>query len=471
MKFIIHGGKPLFGEVTIAGAKNAVSKMMVASLLTDEPCVLENVPQIGEVEIVTEFLKNIGSEISFAGSTVKIQTSEIKNSRVAELSRRNRIPILALGPLLSRVGEAEVPIVGGDKIAPRAVDIHLEALSKLGAQIQITKHSYHAWAKDGLHGAEIELRLPSVGGTENAILGAVLAKGKTIIKNAALEPEITDLILMLQKMGAIIELAPPRTITIEGVARLRGVTHRIIPDRNEAVSFACLAIATGGKILLKDAVQEHLITFLNTVRRLGGEYEVTDDGIAFWRPDVVLGAMGAGEGAHAAASPKNSLRALSIQTDVHPGFMTDWQQPLCALLTQAYGTSTIHETIYEDRFGYAHDLNEMGAKIRVSTECPVGEVVSDSGAGDVIGHGIGHATAPCRFAGKGFYHTATIEGPTELTSHNLTVRDLRSGMVDIISALVARGVSEIDGAEEIDRGYERIDERLRDLGADIRRVA
>src|ERR1700722_3703729 len=304
MKFIIRGGKPLFGEVTLAGAKNAVSKMMVASLLTDEPCILENFPQIGEVDILTEFLQAIGSEITIAGATAKIQTPTIKNSRVATLTRANRIPILALGPLLARAGEAEVPVLGGDKIGARPVDIHLEALSKLGAQIQITKNSYHAWAKDGLHGAEIELRFPSVGATENAILAAVLAEGKTTIKNAALEPELTDLILMLQKMGAIIELCPPRTITIEGVKKLHGVTHRIIPDRNEAVSFACLAIATNGKILLKDAMQEHLITFLNTVRRLGAEYEVTDDGISLWR--------------------QNSLHALSVQTDVHPGFMTDW---------------------------------------------------------------------------------------------------------------------------------------------------
>src|ERR1700722_19793447 len=304
MKFVIQGGKPLFGEIKIAGAKNAVSKMMVASLLTDEPCILENFPQIGEVEIITELLQTIGSEVVVAGSTAKISTPEIKNSRVSTLSRSNRIPILALGPLLARVGEAEVPLVGGDKIAPRAVDIHIMALAKHGAQIQITKNSYHAWAKDGLHDAEIELRVPSDDATENAILAAVLAEGKTTIKNAALEPELTDLILMLQKMGAIIELCPPRTITIEGVKKLHGVTHRIIPDRNEAVSFACLAIATNGKILLKDAMQEHLITFLNTVRRLGAEYEVTDDGISFWR--------------------KNSLHALSVQTDVHPGFMTDW---------------------------------------------------------------------------------------------------------------------------------------------------
>jgi UDP-N-acetylglucosamine 1-carboxyvinyltransferase len=262
------------------------------------------------------------------------------------------------------------------------------------------------------------------------MLAAVLAKGKTVIKNAALEPEIIELMKMLQKMGAIVELCPPRTITIEGVEKLHGTTHRTIPDRNEAVSMACLAIATNGRIMLTGAVQEHLITFLNVVRRLGGEYEVTDDGIAFWK---------AGE-----------LKPLDIRTDVHPGFMTDWQQPLAVLLTQAHGMSTIHETIYEDRFAYAMDLNEMGAKIKISNGCLSNEA--------------------CRLEEKNSYHLATIEGPTPLTSTSLTVRDLRSGMVDILAALVASGVSEVEGVEEIDRGYERIDERLRQLGADITRV-
>jgi UDP-N-acetylglucosamine 1-carboxyvinyltransferase len=415
-KFIIKGGKPLFGEITIAGAKNAASKMMVTSLLTDEPCILENIPAIGEIDI--------------AGSTLKIATPEIKNNRVLTLSRRNRIPILALGPLLARTGEAEVPILGGDKIGPRPVDIHLEGLAKLGAQIQVTKDSYHAWAPNGLHGAEIELRFPSVGATENIMLAAVLAKGKTVIKNAALEPEIIELVKMLQKMGAIVELCPPRTIMIEGVEKLHSIIHRVLADRNEAVSMACLAIATNGRILLKGAVQEYLITFLNAIRRLGGEYEVTPDGIAFWK---------AGE-----------LKQLEVRTDVHPGFMTDWQQPFGLLLTQAAGISTIHETIYEDRFGYAVDLNEMGAKIKISTDCPPHE--------------------PCRFQGKGALHFAVIDGPTTLSSKNLVVRDLRSGMVDILAALVADGTSEVEGIDEIDRGYERIDERLRQLGADITRI-
>ena len=431
MKFIITGGKPLHGEITLAGAKNAVSKVMVASLLTDEPCVFKNFPAIGEVEIIKELLTTIGSKVEIFGSTAKIHTPKIENSRVPQLTRKNRIPILALGPLLARTGEAEVPVLGGDQIGARPVDIHLEALAKLGARLQITKTSYHAWAKDGLHGANIELRFPSVGATENAILAAVLAHGKTVIKNAASEPEIIDLIKMLQNMGAIIELSPPRTITIEGVKRLRGVTHRILPDRNEAVSFACLAIATRGKVLVKGAIQDHLITFLNVARRMGAEYEVGDEGITFWVPN-------------------GKLNPVFVTTDVHPGFMTDWQQPLAVCMTQAAGASSIHETIYEDRFGYANDLNEMGAKIHVVPDCPDGE--------------------KCRYAGRGLYHYAVVEGPTKLRAANLKTRDLRSGMLDIIAALAADGRSEIEGVDEIDRGYERIDERLRALGADIERV-
>ena len=442
-KFIVKGGRPLFGEVQVAGAKNAASKMFVASLLTAERCIFKSVPAIGELEIVKELLANIGTEIDVAGPTASVATPVIKNNRVTQLSRKNRIPILALGPLLARTGEAEVPVLGGDKIGPRPVDIHLAGLEQLGAKIEATPTSFHAWAPEGgLRGAEIELRFPSVGATENVMLAAVLAKGKTVIKNAALEPEIIDLMKLLQKMGAIIELHPPRTIIIEGVPELHGATHRVMPDRNEAVSFACLAIATNGRIKLKGAIQEHLITFLNTVRRLGGEYQVEEDGIAFWRASSAA----AGEG----GSTEGHLTPLEVRTDTHPGFMTDWQQPLGVLLTQAKGTSTIHETIYEDRFAYANDLNAMGAKIKVTTDCPPND--------------------PCRFEGKGYPHLAIIEGPTPLESANLTVRDLRSGIVDILAALVAQGVSEIEGADEIDRGYENIDDRLRQLGADITRA-
>lgn len=432
MKFIIQGGKKLEGEIRLAGAKNAATKMMVASILTDEPCVLENFPSIGDAEITAELCRSVGSKISKEGNVLKIHTPEIKNSRVVSLSRRNRIPILALGPLLARVGEAEVPILGGDKIGPRPVDIHIDALTAMGAQIEILNDRFVARAKNGLRGAKIVLRYPSVGATENAILAAVLAEGRTTIQNAAKEPEVRDLIKFLQKMGAIIEFGVNRVIHIDGVKKLKGATHAILPDRNEAASFACLAVATGGRVLVKDARQEDLTAFLNVLRKAGGEYEVVKEGIIFYRPSG------------------QNLKAVKIETDTYPAFMTDWQQPTAVLLTQAEGVSTMHETVYEDRFAYAQDLNLMGADIKVEAKC-LGEL-------------------SCRFKEKNHFHSALITGPKKLRSATLSVRDLRSGIAHMIAALAADGESVIDGVEEIDRGYERIDERLRKLGAQIRRV-
>jgi UDP-N-acetylglucosamine 1-carboxyvinyltransferase len=428
VKFVISGKQPLKGEIKLAGAKNAATKLLIASLLTDEASVLENFPLIGDAEITIGLCEKLGSKVLRDSNTLSIKTPVIKNAKVGSLTRRNRLPILALGPLLARTGEAEVPFLGGDKIGARPVDIHLEALGQLGAEITVSDGSYKARAPKGLLGAEIKLPFPSVGATENILLASVLAKGKTTIRNAAMEPQIIDLIKFLQKMGAIIELGAGRVIYVEGVVRLRGARHWVMPDPNEAVSFAVLAIATNGDIFVRDAVQEHLLTFLNTIRRIGADYEVARGGIRFWRA--------------------NGLRATEIETDTHPGFMTDWQQPLAILLTQAEGVSTIHETIYEDRFGYTKDLNLMGAEIKVTKECP--------------------GTA-CRFSGR-FPHVAEIKGPTPLRGAKLQVPDLRAGMAHVTAALIAEGESEIEGVEEIDRGYERIDERLRYLGADIKRM-
>ena len=431
MRFFVNGGKKLAGEIILGGAKAVAPKLMIASFLTDEPCYLENFPEIGETQITQELCESVGSHCELKSDCLKIQTPVIKNHRVISLSRRNRIPILALGPLLARAGEAEVPVLGGDQIGPRPVDIHLEALTALGAEIQNNDKTFYAKTKNGLKGAKIVLRYPSVGATENAILAAVLARGRTIVYNAAVEPEITDLIKMLQKMGAIIGLGANRAIHIDGVKKLRGARHRIMPDRNEAVSFACLAIATNGKILVKEARQEDLLTFLNALRRIGGEYEIVKGGIEFSRP-------------------RSQLTGIELETDTHPGFMTDWQQPFTILLTQASGTSVIHETVYEDRFAYTEDLNRMGANIQVFSKC-LGEL-------------------PCRFNGGGHYHSAVIHGPTRLQAIKTAVRDLRAGMAHLIAALVANGRSEISGIEEIDRGYYKIDERLRGLGADIKRA-
>ncbi len=432
MRFIVRGGHILKGEIDVRGSKNAATKMMIASLLTDEECILENFPVIGDTEITKELCEHIGATVTIANGVARLQTSEVKNYQVTQLTRKNRIPILALGPLLNRVGKAEVPVLGGDKIGARPVDMHLDGLKQLGAEISSDEHYFYARAPHGLKGANITLRYPSVGATENLILASVLAKGKTVIHNAAVEPEIMDLILLLQKMGAIIGLGSDRTITIDGVERLHGARHRILPDRNEAVSFACLGLVfPGNAVKVKNARQSDLITFLNAVRRIGGEYRIENDGITFYRT--------------------KDLIANELETDTHPGFMTDWQQPFLILLTQAHGTSVLHETVYEDRFGYTEDLSAMGAHITVFAKC-LGEL-------------------PCRFNGQGHPHSAVISGPTQLSGMTLKVRDLRAGMAHLIAALIADGDSIIEGIEELDRGYEEIDTRLRQLGANITRMA
>lgn len=428
-RFVIHGGKPLKGSITVKGAKNSFTKLMVASLLTDEAVVLANCPATIEMELATELLHHVGASVSkVKEGTVVIHAHRVRHFRVSELSRKNRIPILALAPLLHRLGKAEVPYVGGDAIGPRPVNFHLNILTKMGARVTMKKNSYAAVARS-LHGATISLPYPSVGATETALFAAVLAEGTTVIKNAAGEPEIIDLISLLQKMGALISLDTNRVIVIEGVKRLSGVEHRVIPDRNEAVSFAILALATDGDILVHEARQDHLITFLNAVRRVGGDYHVEKSGIRFFR--------------------KGPLRPISIETSPHPGFMTDWQQPFTVLLLRAKGISKIHETVYEDRFGYVKEFIRLGAKISVTTRC--------------LG-------APCRFAKKGYPHSIEIEGPARLRGADIWVPDIRAGLAHLVASLAARGTSTISGIEHLDRGYEKIDQRLRSIGADIKRV-
>lgn len=432
-QFIITGGRQLSGEVQLNGAKNAATKMMLATLLTDEPCRLENFPALGDTAITAELCEQIGSEIiRHDKHAVTIQTAHVSNSRVKPLSRKNRIPILAIGPLLHRTGVAEVPVVGGDRIGPRPVNFHIDALSQMGAEIITTDASFIATSPKGLSGQDIILPYPSVGATENIILAGVLARGRTIIRNAAKEPEVLDLIKMLQKMGSIIGIEAHRTIVIDGVSRLHGATHSVLPDRNEAVSFAAMAYATGGDIFVRDAVQDHLLAFLNMARRAGCDYEVRDGGIRFF------------------ADPMQTFNPVAIETDTHPGFMTDWQQPFVVLLLKARGRSTIHETVYEDRFGYANDLRKMGADITVTSEC--------------LG------AAPCRFMENRYNHSCAIQGPVRLRGADMEIRDIRAGMAHLIAALSADGVSRISGIEHLDRGYEDIDGRLKELGADICRT-
>lgn len=430
--FVIKGGNSLRGEVRVRGSKNAATKMMVASLLTEEPCVIENIPHSADIDITRELLLQTGSSIFFDDKgDLHIQTAKIQNAIVPQLSRRNRIPILALGPLLHRKGVAEVPVLGGCPIGHRPINFHVDALSKMGVRIERREHSYFAEARD-IHGAEIELPYPSVGATENVLLTAVLARGRTVLKNAALEPEILNLVEMLGDMGSSIRVFPEeRRFEIDGVLRLKGVRVKVIPDRNEIVSFASAALATDGEIFIPEIRTDDLTKFFEAVDALGGVHEISGAGVHF--------------------RGKRPYRALNIETAPHPAFMTDWQQPLSVILTQAQGESIIHETVYEDRFGYIADLKRMGAKIEVSDECP--------------------PRSSCRFFGMGFRHTARIKGPSQLRGEEIEVSDIRAGMAHIIAALTAEGESVITGIEHIDRGYERIDERLRGLGADIQRIA
>jgi len=424
----IIGGKTLKGEITVAGAKNAATKVIIASLLADSKSVLENIPQIGDVEVTLEICRSLGVKYKWLEKNIlEIDPTTLKTYKVPlEDSGKNRVPILFFGPLLHKFGQAEVPTLGGCKIGERPVNLHLDAYKQLGAEIEFNDCNYLVKSK-GLKGTSIQLDYPSVGTTENILLGTSLATGTTVIKNAAIEPEIEDLALFLQAMGAVIYQDINRTWIIEGVKSLHGAQFKIMNDRIEAASFASLAIANKGDIFIRGAEQRYLITFLNWIKKIGGKFEILNDGIRFF--------------------DSTKLKGVALETDVHPGFMTDWQQPFTIVLTQAEGVSIIHETVYENRFGYTDALNKMGAKIYLFKEC--------------LG------SRPCRFSHKDFFHSAIIVGPTPLKGAKIQVPDLRAGFSYLIAALIAEGESELSGIETIERGYEGLKERLINLGAKI----
>jgi len=435
----ITGGCALKGSVKAAGAKNAITKLLVASLLSDKKCVFSNVPNIQEVEITVDLCKELGSIISWDKElrTLEIQTKHLKTSAIPQrFSGANRIPILMIGALLSRTDEPIiVPTAGGCNIGPRPIDFHIASLKELGATIEYRElhreGAYFAQCSDRLKGTTITLPFPSVGATENTILAATRARGTTVIKNAAMEPEIIDLILFLQKLGVVIFVDVDRTIRIEEATQFYDVKHTVITDRIEAASLGMAAIATKGRVFVEGAQHPHMITFLNKLRKLGGGFDIRADGIEFFYQGPLKG-------------------GLHIETDVHPGFLTDWQQPFVVLLTQAEGTSIIHETIYENRFGYAKTLQEMGADIEVFTQCLGGK--------------------PCRFASRDCAHSSIIKGPTPLFGKDIAVPDLRAGFAYVLSALIASGESAITGLHYLDRGYENLTAKLQSLGANAERL-
>ncbi|MBK0421101.1 UDP-N-acetylglucosamine 1-carboxyvinyltransferase [Leucobacter sp. CSA2] len=432
-EIIINGGRPLTGRVEVRGAKNLATKAMVAALLGKTPSVLRNVPNISDVRVVAGLLALHGVLITKSENQDewRLDPSNVEMAHQADIDAHagsSRIPILFCGPLLHRLGEAFIPDLGGCRIGDRPIDFHLDALREFGAVVEKLPSGISLTAPNGLHGANIELPYPSVGATEQVLLTSVLAKGQTELRNAAIEPEIIDLICILQKMGAIITVEPNRVIFIEGVDELRGYDHKAIFDRNEVASWAAAALATKGDVFVGGARQEEMMTFLNIFRKVGGDFEVHDDGMRFWHPG-------------------GELKPVTIETDVHPGFMTDWQQPLVVALTQAQGVSTIHETVYENRFGFTDALNKMGANIVVHPE--------------------GLAADDRRVKRREFEQAAVISGPTPLTGADIEVPDLRGGFSHLIAALTAEGQSKVTNIGIISRGYENFIEKLRLLGADF----
>jgi UDP-N-acetylglucosamine 1-carboxyvinyltransferase len=430
--YLIEGGTPLHGQVHLNGAKNAVTKMIISTLLTDDLCVLRNVPLLGDLHLTLALCLDAGSQAELVDHTLSISTPGVHCPIVStEVGGLNRMAIISAGPLLHRCGEADIPMPGGDRIGARPIDFHLNGLTLMGAKVEVQEKRYHFSAPGGLHGATIRLPFPSVMATENFLITASLAKGVTIIENAALEPEIIDLIKFLQKMGAIIEIKVDRRIVIEGVDRLHGASHTLLSDRNEAVSLAIAAYLTKGNVYLQGAQQDTLLTFLNTLSKMRLRFEIDDDGIRFIGDD-------------------RPPPPLALETDVHPGFMTDWQQPFTVLLTQAHGLSVIHETIYEDRFGYTTALEGMGAHLELYPKC-LGEV-------------------SCRFREKQHLHSCLVRGPTPLSATVLDIPDIRAGCSYILAALSASGTSQVYGIEHIERGYEGLHLKLQDLGARIERI-
>ena len=429
---IIRGGRPLTGRIDVKGAKNLVTKAMVAAILGDTPSTLRDVPAISDVQVVRGLLEVHGVTVTDgAEGEIILDPSRVESAHMTDIDAHagsSRIPILFCGPLLHRLGEAFIPDLGGCRIGDRPIDFHLEVLAQFGAVVEKLPAGIRLSAPERLRGTKISLPYPSVGATEQVLLTSVLAEGKTELAGAAIEPEIMDLINILQKMGAIISVDTDRVIRIEGVSKLTGYTHRALFDRNEAASWASAALATEGDIFVGGAKQEELLTFLNIFRKVGGAFDIADDGIRFYHPG-------------------GELKPVVVETDVHPGFMTDWQQPLVVALTKAHGVSIVHETVYEQRFGFVEALVQMGANIQLHSEC--------------LG------SSPCRFGQRNFVHSAVISGPTPLHGADIDIPDLRGGFSHLIAALTAEGTSRVSNVGIISRGYENFITKLQQLGADF----
>jgi UDP-N-acetylglucosamine 1-carboxyvinyltransferase len=438
-KFIITGGVPLKGDITVAGAKNVALKILVASLLTDEEMVIHNVPLIRDVTLLLEVLAVLGVVSRRDGHTIHVTHNHIHNAKVPlDVAARLRTSSMVLGPLLARYGTATTPNPGGCRLGARPIDRHISALKHMGADIEYHSDDGYFYAKaKELHGATVRFPKNTHTGTETLLLAAVLARGQTVLENAAEEPEIDDLIACLNQMGAHIRRSHPRIIIIDGVSTLHGTEYTIMPDRNEEVTFAIAALITGGDVTVRHSSRQHLAVFLDMYRKSGGKYEEID---------VTTTRYHAGD----------RLTATDIVSLPFPGFMTDWQAPWAVLMTQARGQSTIHETVFESRFSYVSELKKMGAQIEFFDPKVVSpEAFYNFNWTDRV---------------KGNHQGIKIKGPTPLHNAVLEINDLRAGATLVLAALSAPGESVVHGIEQVDRGYEKIEERLAVLGAHIERV-
>ncbi|PNU01753.1 UDP-N-acetylglucosamine 1-carboxyvinyltransferase [Novosphingobium guangzhouense] len=422
-KIIIEGGKRLTGTIPVSGAKNAALTLLPCALLTEEPLTLRNLPRLADIDGFQHLMNQFGVSTAIAGSrpedfgrVMTLQGTRITSSVAPyDLVRKMRASILVLGPMLARMGEATVSLPGGCAIGNRPIDLHLKALEALGAKIEMAAGYVKAIAPDGgLPGGRYSFPVVSVGATENALMAAVLCKGKSTLHNAAREPEIVDLCNLLVAMGAQIEGIGTSDLTIHGVDRLHGATYMVMPDRIEAGSYACAAAITGGEVLLKGAKIEDMEATVQALRDAGVHVEPRADGL------------------HVASDGK--LRPVTISTAPYPGFATDMQAQLMALLCMAEGSSVLTETIFENRYMHVPELNRMGARIET----------------------------------KG--RTAIVHGVAGLTGADVMATDLRASMSLVIAGLAAKGQTQVHRLYHLDRGYERLEEKLALVGAQIERV-
>ncbi len=414
---LIKGGTPLHGEVTVSGAKNAVLPILAATLLTAERCVIRRVPRLSDVTFMAQILRSLGAEVTLEGNTITVESPKIKGVGDYDLIRKMRGSICILGPLLGRLREASVSLPGGCVIGLRPVDLHLKGLRALGTTIEVRNGNIVAKAPN-LHGAEVFLggrSGPTVLGTANVMMAAVLAEGITIIESAACEPEVTDLALFLNAMGAKITGAGSPTITIQGVTELHGAEHEVIPDRIEAATFAIAAAVTDGEITIKGARAEHLGAVLDKLREAGVSIER--------------------KGASLVVKRGGKLRPVDITTMPYSGFPTDAQAQMMVLMAVTEGTSIITERIFEGRFMHVPELARLGTDIAI--EGP----------------------------------SAIVKGGKPLSGAPIMASDLRASAALVIAGMVAEGETVVNRIYHLDRGYENIDEKLRQLGAQIERVA